>query len=167
MMSDQLAMARFLEHIDGELRDILLEHIGEHTKLAAGAPMRIDLAARGRGRHELLHVEGGRGVHHRAARRDGENGKRVGLTSREVTRTLNRVHGDIGLERCARAAEPLAARRLGGFALPGFADHHHRVDIDAGKRDKHGIERSTTAVHAVAAADPVEGRKSRALGHAA
>ena len=55
-------------------------------------------------------------------------------------------------------------RRL---ALPGLADHHHRIDIDRGKGRDHGGERGAAAIHAVATADPVEGGESRALAHPA
>ena len=89
------------------------------------------------------------------------------LASGEVARALHRVHGDIGLEGRAWTPEALAARGLGRLALARLADHHHGVHIHARKRGKHGVECGAAAIHAVAAPDPVEGGKGRALAHAA
>ena len=122
---------------------------------------------RWRRRHELLHIEGGSRIHHRAARRHREHGKRVGLAAREIGRAFDGIDGDVGLEGGARAPEPLATLRLRRLALGRGTDHHRRIDIDIGKRRAHRIERSAPAIHAVATSDPIEGRERGTLGDTA
>lgn len=160
-------MTGLFEDIDGELGDLLVQRLGENLELPARAPMRIDLAAGGRGGHELLHIEGGGRIHHGAARGDGEHRKRIGLTPGEIARAFDRIDGNVGLEGGAGPAEALATGGLRRLALARLADHHHGIDIHLRQGAKHSIERSPAAVHAIAPPNPVKGSKRRTLADTA
>ena len=166
-LADEFAMARLLQDEDRQLRNFFVENFGEGLELLSRGPGRVDLAARGRARHKLLHIEGRARVHHGATWRHGENGERVGEPANQIARALHRIDGDVRLEGSLGTAEVLATLGLGGLARGGLTNDHKGVYIDLGQRIAHGVERGTTAIIAIATPNPIEGGTGRPLSNAA
>ncbi len=129
---------------------------------ATGAVMSTTSAAAGPG-GQLLHVEDGRRVVHRAAVGHRHDGDRVRHALGHQRGAVDRVDGDVAL-RALAVADLLAVvehRRLVLLALADDDDavHAHRADERA-----HRVDRGAVAAVLVAAADPAAGGHGGRLG---
>ncbi len=114
---------------------------------------------------DLLHVERGAGVEHRATVGDGDHGEGVGLALRGERGAVDRVdrHVDVGR---ATVADVLAVVEHRGVVLLAFADDDHAVHRDGRQRQAHRLDGRIVGGVLVAAADPSRSGQTCRLGGA-
>ena len=113
---------------------------------------------------QLLHVEDGRRVVHRAAGRDGEDGDGVGHPLGGQRGAVDRVDGHVALGPLA-GADLLAVEQHRGVVLLALADHDRAAHADGGDQHPHRVDRDAVGAVLVALAHPPSGSHRRGLGH--
>ncbi len=132
---DHLVVARPVEHHDHQVADgaalgrrDLVERLLDRR---ADVDLLVDVGAAG----QLLHVEHGAGVEHRALLGGGDHGERVGLAAGDERGALERVDGHVELGAGARA-DVLAVVQHGRLVLLALADHDHALHVDRREHDR-------------------------------
>ena len=137
----------------GDLADHVLERIVEADQVGGA----------GAGR-DLLHVDAGARVEHRAARREGDHRQGGGHPARGQGRPLERVDGDVDHGRAA-VADLLAVVEHRRLVLLALADHDDAVHRDRVEHQPHRVDGGAVGALLLAAADPAAGGERPRLGH--
>ena len=114
---------------------------------------------------ELLHVDAGTGIEHRAALGERDHGQRAGAALGAEARPLERVDGDVDPRRAA-VADLLAVEEHRRLVLLALADHDDAVHRDRVDQQPHRVDGGAVGRLLVAAADPARGGQRGGLGHA-
>ena len=113
---------------------------------------------------DLLHVDAGAGVEHRALGRDGDDGQGVAPAERGQRGAVDGVDGHVGERRLA-VADPLAVVEHGRLVLLALADDDDPVHRHALQHDAHRLDRGAVGALLVATTHPARGGHRRRLGH--
>ena len=113
--------------------------------------------------HDLVHVEDGRRIEHRAAVGDGDHRDRVLPPRRGQGRSVDRVDGDVA-RRAAPVADVLAVEEHGRLVFLALADDDDAVEVDGPEELAHRVDRSSVGAVLVALADEGHGADGRGLG---
>ncbi len=114
---------------------------------------------------DLLHVEHGGRVEHRAPLGHGEHRDRAGSALRHEGRAVDRVDRDVA-QRTVAVADLLAVVQHGRFVLLALTDHDDTLHRHGADHVPHRVDRGAVATFLVAASDPPAGRHRRGLGDA-
>ena len=112
---------------------------------------------------QLVHVEDGGRVEHRAAVGGGEHGDGVRHALGGQRGAVDRVDGDVDLGAGA-VADALAVEEHRGFVLLALADDDDAVHRDGGDEGPHGADGGAVGAVLVAAADPAARGHGGGLG---
>jgi hypothetical protein len=112
---------------------------------------------------DLLHIDAGAGVEHRAPLGEGDDGDGVGPAQRRQRRAVDRVDGDVDEGRMA-VADGLAVVEHRGLVLLPLADDDDPVHRHAGEHGPHGVDRRAVRRLLVAATHPPGAGHGRRLG---
>ena len=162
---DQLLVARPVEDADGDVLGMAVLGLRHPADVLGGRRGDVDdvggLGAGG----DLLHVEHGGRVEHRAALGDGDDRDRVRHALGHQRRAVDRVDRDVA-QRAGAVADLLAVVEHRRFVLLALADdddaaHRHGADQRA-----HRVDRRAVPAVLVAATDPAAGRHRGRLGDA-
>ena len=104
---------------------------------------------------QLLHVDGGTRIEHRAPRRDREGGEGIGLALGRQRGALERIDGDV--DGRSAGADLLADVEHGRLVLLALADHHDPADGAGLERVAHGIDGGFVGEVLVTPAKPARG----------
>ena len=153
-------MARAVEHDDGDVGGLaalalgdLADHLGERVVEAE------QVGGAGPG-GDLLHVDAGAGVEHRAALGERDHRERRGHAAGGQRRALERVDGDVD-DRRAAVADLLAVVEHRRLVLLALADHHDAVHRHGVEQQPHRVDRGAVGRLLLAAADPARGGERR------
>ena len=162
---DALLVTRAIEHDDHDVANVDALALGHQADRLAEGPVEVeqvgDLGAAG----ELLHVDDGPGVEHRAAGRQRDHGERAGHPERAQPGALERVDGDVDLGRRA-VADALAVVEHGRLVLLPLADHDDAVHAHALEHHAHRVDRRLVGRLLVAHTGEPSRRERRVLGDA-
>ena len=117
----------------------------------------VDDADAGGTGDELVHVEDGRGVEHRAVVRDRDDRERVVAAGGRQRGAVDRVDGDVAL-RSAAVADALAVEEHRRLVLLALADDDRAVEVDGGEERPHRVD--GRAVGGLLRAAPDEGHRA-------
>ena len=156
-------MAGPVEHDHGDVADLdppalgdPPDHVGERVGEAQAVR---DLGAAG----DLLHVDAGAGVEHRAPLRERDHRERRRLALGGEPGALERVDGDVHLRRAA-VADPLAVVEHRRLVLLALADHDQAVHRHRVEHQPHRVDRGLVGRLLLAPANPAGGGERRGLG---
>ena len=158
---DELLVTRPVQHRDDDLVDGLAERLREQPDVLADGQADVDDADAGGTGDELVHVEDGRRVEHRAVVRDRDDRERVVAPGRRERGPVDRVDGDVAL-RTAAVADVLAVEQHRRFVLLALADHDRAVEVDGGEERPHRVDRR--AVRVLLRTAPDEGHRADRRG---
>ena len=105
------------------------------------------------GAGQLLHVDAGAGIEHRAALGQGDHREGATETAGGQGRSFERVDRDVDHRRAA-VADLLAVVEHRRFVLLAFADDHDAVHRNGVEQDAHGIDRGAVGGELVTPSDP-------------
>jgi hypothetical protein len=162
---DQIGVPGTVEHADRDVavRDAL--RLGDQRDVLGDRQADVDdIGGLGPG-DELLHVEDGRRVVHRAARGDGHDGHGVRQALGGQGRPVDRVDRDVA-RGAGAVTDLLAVEQHGCFVLLTLADHDDALHLDGVDERAHRVDRDPVGTVLVTAADPAAGSHGSGLGHA-
>ena len=160
---DQLLVPRPVEDADGDVADRALLRLGDAPDVLGDRRGDVDDVGGGRAGGQLLHVEDGRRVVHRAAVGDGHDGDRVRHALGHERGAVDRVDGDVALGPVP-VADLLAVVEHRRFVLLALADDDDAVHAHRADEGPHGVDGRAVAAVLVAAADPAAGGHRGRLG---
>ena len=141
-----------IEHDHGDVAHRGALALGDLRTRPGGARQREDVRDLGAA-GELLHVDAGARVEHRAplGQRDDRQGR--GHPARRQPGALQRVDGDVDLGRAA-VADPLAVVEHRRLVLLALADDHQAVHRDRVEEQAHSVDRRLIGLLLFSAPDP-------------
>ena len=156
-------MAGPVEDHRGEVADARPLRLGDPAQVLGGARRDVDRADAFRPDGDLLHVERGAGIEHRAPLADRDHGQRVVGTVGGERRAVDRIDRDIDLRHRA-VTDPLAVVQHRGFVLLAFADDDDSVHLHGAQDGAHGVDGGAIGAELVAPADPSGGGERSRFG---
>ncbi|NKX50451.1 hypothetical protein HER39_07700, partial [Arthrobacter deserti] len=150
------------DHID--LVDLLALGLGDQVQVLLDRQAQVHQVGRLRAGDQLLHVEHGRRIEHRAALGDGQHREGVVDPLRGQAGAVDRTHGDVAPGALA-VARPLGVVQHRGLVLFALADNDDTVEVHGGQEGTHRVHGGAGGGGLVPVADPVPGGNGGSLGH--
>jgi hypothetical protein len=160
---DQVAVAVPVEDDDREIAHALPLGLGDPSQVLRGRGRDVDGADGVRADGDLLHVDAGSWVEHRAALADGDDRQRVAPAQGGQGGAVDGVHGDVA-ERRRAVAHLLAVEQHRRFVLLALADHDHAVHRHGRQHRPHGFDGGAVGTVLVAPAHPARAGECGSLG---
>jgi len=112
---------------------------------------------------QLLHIEHCRGIEHRAALGDRQDGDGIIDAERRQAGSVDGIHCDVAF-RAAAVADPLAVEQHRSFILLALADDHNAIEVDSRQQGAHRVHCRTVGLELVTVANPVPASNRGCLG---
>ena len=158
-------VARPVEDDDGDVGRALVLGLGDAAMFSATGQRDVDDVGGVGAGDQLLHVEDGARVVHRAAVGDG-HARRWRWSGRwPQPRAVDRVDRDVAV-RAGAVTDVLAVEEHGRVVLLALADDDHAVHRHGADQGAHGVDGRAVGAVLVAAADPAAAGQRRRLGDA-
>ena len=152
-----------VEDDDGEVAHALALGLGDPPQVLRRRGGDVDGADGVGADGDLLHVDAGTGVEHRAPLADGDDRERVAPAERGQGGAVDGVDGDVG-ERRGAVADLLAVEEHGRFVLLALADDDDAVHRHGGQHGAHGLDGGAVGAVLVAPAHPARAGERGGLG---
>ena len=156
---------RPVQHDHGDVRGPLVLGLGHPADVLADRQADVDDVGRVGSGRQLVHVEDGARVVHRAALGHGQDGDGVAHSLGGQRGSVDGVDGDVDL-RTRAVADLLAVVEHRGVVLLALADDDDTVHADARDEVTHGLDGGTVGAVLVTSPDPATGGHGGRLGHA-
>ena len=144
---------------------LLTERLRYRFEVRLRGRVDIDDVGRGRTRRDLVHVDAGTGIEHRAALAHGDDCNRAAPSKRGERRAVDGIDGDVHAGR-RTVADLLAVEEHRGFVLLALADDHDAFHPHRAEHHAHRLYGGAVGRVLVAAAHPPTGGQRGGLGGA-
>ena len=155
---DDLLVTGAVEDHGRDVVDVLAERLRHRAKVVGDRHVEVDDVGGLGADRDLLHVDAGSGIEHRAPLGDRDHRDGVGSAERGERGAVDRVDGDVA--RRTAVADLLAVVEHRRFVLLALADDDDAVHRDAVEHEPHGIDRGAVGGVLVAPAHPAPGRRA-------